>query len=87
MPTACWHMTPSTNRPDFILKAGSQGRFPRPQCPRGCRRAEGNLFRAPDGRAEWRRCLIRVWELSGGWVVCAVMAKDYCLSGHTWDSF
>lgn len=24
MPTACWHMTPFTNRPDFILKAGFQ---------------------------------------------------------------
>lgn len=27
MPTACWHMTPSTNRPDFIFKAGFQKLF------------------------------------------------------------
>lgn len=92
-PTACWQMSPFTNRSDFILKAVFQKWFslpwgsPRPRCPRGCSRAEGNLLRAPDGLAAWTRGLIRVGKLSRGWVVCAVIAKDYCLSGHTWDLF
>lgn len=38
----------------------------------------------PHGLAVWTRCLLRVWKLSEGWVVCAVIAKGFCLSGHTW---
>lgn len=34
----------------------------------------------PDGLAE---VFDQGWKLSGGWVVCAVIAKDYCLCGHT----